>query len=195
MSDQILEIARRIRELREIMGISVGEMAERLGMAAEEYTPHETGEEDFSFTFLYKCAGIFGIDIVELLTGENPKLSFYTIVRGSKGLPMKRRAGFTYNHLAYRFKNKLAEPFLVRAPYSEEEQDRPIHLSFHRGQEFDFVLQGSLKVAMEDHIEYLNEGDAIYYDSGHGHGMIATGGGECVFLAVVIAGTEEETDE
>ena len=48
------------------------------------------------------------------------------------------------------------------------------------------ILKGSLKVAMEDHIEVLREGDAIYYDSGHGHGMIAAGGEECVFLAVVL---------
>ena len=43
---------------------------------------------------------------------------------------------------------------------------------------------------MEGHTEVLNEGDAIYYDSGHGHGMIATGGKECRFIAVVLK--EEE---
>lgn len=39
---------------------------------------------------------------------------------------------------------------------------------------------------MEDHVFELNEGDAILYDSGHGHGMIATNGEPCEFLAVVI---------
>jgi len=45
---------------------------------------------------------------------------------------------------------------------------------------------------MEGHTEYLHEGDAIYYDSGHGHGMIATGGEECVFLAIVMKDEEEK---
>ena len=83
----------------------------------------------------------------------------------------------------------------MRAPYLPEEQDQPIHLSFHEGQEFDYILKGSLKVAMEDKIEVLGEGDAIYYDSGHGHGMIATGGEECVFLAVVLKNPHKKKED
>lgn len=56
----------------------------------------------------------------------------------------------------------------MTAPYFEEEQEAPIHLSTHVGQEFDYIISGSLKVAMEDHIEILHAGDAIYYDSGPG---------------------------
>ena len=48
------------------------------------------------------------------------------------------------------------------------------------------ILKGSLKVAFEDHTETLYQGDCVYYDSGHGHGMIATGGEDCVFLAVIM---------
>ncbi len=186
METRILEIAERIRGLREIMGLTVAEMALALDVTEAEYLAHEQGETDFNFTFLYKCADQFGVDIVELLTGENPHLSFYSIVRHGEGLDIKRRAGFKYEHLGYRFKNKLAEPFLVRAPYIEAEQTEPIHLSTHEGQEFDFILDGQLKVRMEDHIEILNPGDSIYYDSGRGHGMIATGGKECNFLAVIL---------
>ena len=79
----------------------------------------------FSFTFLYQCAKLFGVDMVELVTGENPRLSFYSIVRKDEGLPIKRRAGFNYQHLAYLFKNKTCEPFLVTAPYSESEPADP----------------------------------------------------------------------
>ena len=50
--------------------------------------------------------------------------------------------------------------------------------------------RGDLKIQLEDHCEILHAGDAIYYDSGHGHGMIATGGKECRFIAVVLK--EEE---
>lgn len=192
METRIIEIAERIRGLREMMEISPEEMAKAIGVSREEYLSHENGETDFNFTFLYKCADKFGVDIVELLTGENPHLSFYSIVRAGTGLDMKRRAGFKYEHMNYRFKNKIAETFLVTAPYLEAEQEEPIHLSTHEGQEFDYIISGSLKVRMEDHEEILQAGDAIYYDSGRGHGMIATGGGECRFLAVVMRRMEEE---
>ncbi|MEM1484078.1 XRE family transcriptional regulator [Oscillospiraceae bacterium PP1C4] len=192
MQDQLNEIAQRIRTLREIMEIPVAEMARETGISAQEYLEYEAGGRDFSFTFLYNCAQLFGVDIVELLTGEAPRLSFYSIVRKGTGLNMNRRKGFTYNHLAYRFSGKTAEPFLVTAPYFEDEQNEPIHLSRHDGQEFDYVLKGQLKVQMEGHTEYLGAGDSIYYDAGHGHGMIATGGEECVFLAVVMKDEQEK---
>lgn len=188
---QLQEIAQRIMALREIMEIPAEEMAAAAGVTLEEYLACESGQTDFSFTFLYNCAGRFGVDIVELLTGEKPRLSFYSVVRAGDGLDIKRRAGFTYNHLAYRFTGKVAEPFLVTAPYSEAEQEKPIHLSRHKGQEFDYVLSGTLKVQMEDHTEYLSAGDAIYYDSSHGHGMIAANGEPCVFLAVVLKAEDE----
>ncbi|WP_249281648.1 helix-turn-helix domain-containing protein [Ligaoa zhengdingensis] len=191
MEARLVEIAQRIRTLREILEIPVEEMAAKTNVTVEEYTRMESGESDFSFTFLYECAKVFGVDLMEIVTGEQPKLSFYSIVRKGTGLPIKRREGFTYQHLAYLFKEKIAEPFLVTAPYREEEQNKPIHLSHHAGQEFDYVLSGSLKCAMEDHVEVLHAGDAIYYDSGKGHGMIATGGEECVFLAVVLKDEEE----
>ena len=186
METKIMEIAQRIKGLREILELTPQQMAQYTDVTLEEYLEYESGNQDFGFTFLYECAKVFGVDIVELLTGERPKLSHYTIVRSGKGLPIRRREGFTYEHLAYRIKNKLAEPFLVTAPYSAEEQDKPIMLSRHKGQEFDFVLKGSLKMQLQDHVEVLGEGDSIFYDSGYPHGMIATGGSDCVFLAVVI---------
>ncbi|MCQ4023109.1 MULTISPECIES: helix-turn-helix domain-containing protein [unclassified Ruminococcus] len=186
MEAKLVETAARIRGLREIMDISPKEMAVATGTTEEEYLKLESGECDFGFTFLNNCAGKLGVDIVELLTGENPHLSHYSIVRCGKGLDIKRRAGFKYQHLGYRFRNKLAEVFYVTAPYIEDEQDNPITLSVHEGQEFDYIIKGKLKVALEDHIEILSEGDSIYYDSSRGHGMIATGGEDCEFLAVTI---------
>ena len=127
-----------------------------------------------------------GVDVIELLTGEDPHLSGYSLTRAAEGLSIKRRAGFEYLHKAPHFKNKLAEPFLVTAPYLEEEQDAPIHLSYHKGQELDYIISGRMRFAYEDHIEELEAGDLLMYDSSRGHGMIATGGEPCTFLAVVM---------
>ncbi|MDR3644790.1 MAG: cupin domain-containing protein [Clostridia bacterium] len=191
MEMHIAEIAERIRGLRGMLEISQKEMADVTGFPLEEYCALESGSTDFPFTFLMKCAQRFGVDIIELLTGTNPKLSFYTVVRKGGGLPLERRKGFEYKHLAYLLKDKLAEPFLVTAPYSEEEQGKPMHYSRHAGQEFDYILKGSLRVDFDGHVEILNEGDAALYDSGHPHGMIAANGADCQFLAVVIQGPKE----
>ena len=56
METRIVEIAERIKGLREMMDITPEEMAEAAGVELEEYLKHENGEQDFGFTFLYKCA-------------------------------------------------------------------------------------------------------------------------------------------
>ena len=186
MEVRIIEIAERIRCMREILDISVEDMAKACSVTTEEYTKFESAQADFPFSFLVKCAEALGVDMTELVTGEEPRLNFYTVVRKGHGLPIKRREGLTYHHLAYLFKDKKCEPLLVTAPYNEQEQKSPIHLSSHEGQELDFVVKGSLKMAFENHVEILSEGDCIYYDSSYKHGMVATGGEDCTFLAIVI---------
>ena len=192
MEPNIKEVAGRIRALREDMDLTMQEMADATGRSVAEYSAQENGEQDLSFTFLYKCAEKFGVDVIELLTGENPHLSGYSLTRANDGLSIKRRAGFEYLHKAPHFKNKIAEPFLVTAPYLEEEQNQPIHLSRHTGQEIDYILSGKMRFAYEDHVEELEAGDMLMYDSGRGHGMTATGGAPCVFLAIVMKPGEDK---
>ncbi len=192
MEPNIKEVSGRIKALREDLGLTMQEMADATGRTLAEYAAQESGEHDLSFTFLYKCADVFGVDVIELLTGENPHLTGYSLTRAADGLSIKRRAGFEYLHKAPRFRGKLAEPFLVTAPYLEEEQDKPIHLSYHKGQEIDYIISGRLRFAYEDHVEELEAGDMLMYDSGRGHGMIATGGEPCVFLAIVLKPHEDK---
>ncbi len=143
MEDQLKQLGNRIREARSSLDISVREMAELHGLTEAEYLRHENGEVESSFTFLYKTAGRFGIDLNALLTGHSPHLTFYTLTRKGTGLKMARRAGFEYLHQAAGLRGREAEPFIVTAP---DQGDVPIPLSAHPGQEFDLILKGSLKV-------------------------------------------------
>lgn len=186
MNAKIKEIAFRIKELREITELSIEDMAKATGVPVCEYADYENGKKDFNFSFLYNCAEKFGVDITEIITGDNPRLDFYTVTRAGEGMPIKRRKGFTYQHLAHLFKNRETEPMIVTAPYREDEQNKPIETRSHEGQEFDYVISGSLKLSLDGNIEVLNAGDAVYYNSSCKHGMIATGGTDCVFIAVVI---------
>ena len=191
MTPEVKEIAARIQALREDLEISIDEMAEATGRTPEEYAAQETGQHDLSFTFLHKCASKFGVDVVELLTGESPHLTGYSLVRAGEGISITRRAGFEYLHKGGHLKNRLCEPFLVTSPYIAEEQDAPIHLSYHEGQEFDYIISGHMRFAYENHIEELGPGDSLLYDSGRGHGMIAIDGEPCTFIAIVMKPQEQ----
>lgn len=186
---KIQEVAQRIRTLREDLGISIAEMADQTGFSQEEYELLESGKKDFSFSFIHKCANVFRVDISELMEGRSPELTGYTVTRKGEGLPIVRRAGFAYNRLAHKFKNKIAEPFHVVIPYSEEALSRPLHLGSHAGQEMDIVIKGTLRMIIGSHTEILHEGDCIYYDSSTPHDEIALGGEDCEIYAFVMAPT------
>ena len=179
------DVANRIRSLREDNEFTIEEMAEETGRSASEYAARESGDMDLTFTFVYKCAKKFGVDVVELLTGESPRLRHYEIVRAGEGLVLERHSDFHYLHKAPHFRNRLGETFLVDVPFQPESQNEPIHLSYHEGQEMDFVLKGRLKFRFEDHFEEVSAGDTLFYDSGRGHGMIAIDGQDAQILAVV----------
>jgi len=182
----IKEVASRLRGLRETLDFSIEEFCKKTGVAVEDYEKIEKGEKDFSLTFLYKCAEIFGVELIEILTGQTPKLSSYSVVKKGKGLPIERRERFEYQHLAFLFKDKSIEPLMVKAPLEKDATDKPIKLSSHDGQEFDYIIKGSLKFVIGDHSEILNEGDSVYYNSSTPHGMIAIGETDCEFMAVLI---------
>ncbi len=190
---ELLEIASRIAEMREIMGLSIAEMAEKTEVSEEQYLNYESGKVDIPFSFIHKCSLVFGVEMTELLEGRTAKLSSYTVTRKGKGQQTAKEEGIDIKNLAPKFRNKIAEPYYVRYEYSAAQQNKPIHLAKHSGQEFDLVLSGSLKVQVGEHIEILNEGDSIYYDSSTPHGMIAINGEDCVFCAVVLPG--EKTPE
>ena len=185
---QLTEIATRIKELREIMGFSVKEMTEKTNVSEEDYFLYESGTVDIPFSFIHKCALAFGVEMTELLEGSSAKLSTYTVTRKGKGQETAKEDGIDISNLAPKFKDKLAEPYYVTYEYSLSQQNKPIQLATHSGQEFDLVLSGKLKVQVGDHVEILEEGDSIYYNSSLPHGMIAVDGKNCTFVAVVMSG-------
>lgn len=186
MNYEIKEVSERLKAARESLDFTPQYMAERTHTPVEAYLSLENGERDFSLSFLNECAEALGVELVELLTGTEPRLQKFTVVKNGEGLPIDRRAGFTYQHLAYLFKKKKIEPLMVTAPYSEAAEKGAVHLSSHEGQEMDLVISGRLKFVIGGHTEVLEAGDCVYYDSKTPHGMVAAGGEDCVFLAVLI---------
>ena len=189
-TDKLKEVAKRIREMREICDITEADMAKKTEVSLEDYKAYENGELDFPFTFIHKCSLAFGIGITDLLEGQSAHLSSYTVTRKGQGQETAKEDGIEIQNLAPLFRKKIAEPYWVRYEYSEELQSKPIHLTKHSGQEFDFVMSGRLKVQIGENVEYLSEGDSIYYNSSTPHGMIAVDGRDCLFVAVVLPGED-----
>ncbi len=188
---KIHEIADRIRELRTILGISEEEMAEKLGMRVDDYQAYEAGEEELNFAFLYTCARVLNVDVTELIEGVTPRLSSYLLTRSGEGRRVEQAHGMTYYNLAYKFRNRIADPLYVQSVFSEAAQLRPIEVTTHDGQECDIVISGYLKVQLGSHTEILGPGDSIYFDSSTPHGMIATNGADCEFYAIVLTPEEQ----
>ena len=183
---RLMEIASRIRELREIEGLTVADMARETGVSVEEYLACEAGDSDLNFAFLYRCALAFNVDITDIIEGRSPTLTSYTITRNGAGQRIEQAHGMVYYNLAHAFKHRTTEPLRVTAMYDPDTERREIEVTTHAGQECDIVLKGTLKIRLGDHTEILGEGDTIYYDSATPHGMIAVGGQDCIFYAIVI---------
>lgn len=191
----LAEISSRIREMRDVSGFTISQMAEYTDVTPSEYEKYEAGEIDFPFTFIHKCAIAFGIGITDLLEGQSANLSSYTITRKGNGQRTAHENGIEIQNMAPLFRNKIAEPYWVKYEYSADQQNKPIHLTTHGGQEFDLVISGRMKVQIGSHTEYLDEGDSIYYNSSTPHGMIAVDGRDCLFCAVVMPGDGENEAE
>ena len=193
-NEKLLEVAKRIREMREISGFSVEEMAEKTEVTVSEYNAYENGTEDFPFTFIHKCALAFGLGITDILEGESARLKSYTVTRRGGGRQTAEEEGISIVNVAPMFKNKIAEPYFCQYDYNESLQNKPIHLTKHAGQEFDFVLSGKMKIQIGNNFEELQAGDSIYYNSSTPHGMIAIGGEDVKFIAIILPG-EKEVEE
>ncbi|MDO4939692.1 MAG: AMP-binding protein [Lachnospiraceae bacterium] len=183
---KISEMAARIRDLRELKGFSIEDMAEKTGITPDEYIACEAGTGDLTFSFIYRCATVFGVDVTDIIEGHSPKLKSFTVTRSGAGQEVSSAHGMTYFNMAYAFQNRIAEPLFVRSSYDADNVQNDIELTTHDGQECDIVIEGNLMVQVGEHREVLGPGDSIYLDSNTPHGMIAVNGKSCSFYAIVL---------
>ena len=182
MTEQLREIGLRLSALRNIAEMTPEAFCEKTGVTVQELAKYEKGELDFSFSFLYNAARILGVDVIDLMSGDSPHLSDWCLVRKGEGYAIDRRAAYKYNHLAFTFRKKKAEPFMVTV---EPREDKPVQHS-HDGQEFNFLVSGRLRFFISDKEYILEPGDSIYFNSSNPHAMQALDNVPAQFLAIVI---------
>ena len=186
ISYKIKEMAARIRELREVTGLTVEEMAARTGISVEEYRECEAGNRNLSIAFLYHCTLSFGVDMGDLIEGRSPQLRSYALTRKGDGQRIEEAHNMVGFNLAADFRNRIALPLFMELKFRPEAANEPIPLTTHEGQECDIVIKGRMRIQIGEHSEVLHAGDCIYYDSATPHGMIAVDGEDCTFYAIVL---------
>ncbi len=183
---KIKEMAARIRELRELEGKTISEMAAFTDVSEDEYIACESGEQDLNFAFIYRVSQALNVNVTEIIEGISPNLKSYTVTRKGLGQKVSQAHGMTYYNLAYAFQNRIAEPLYVKSKYNPDKLNKPMELTTHDGQEIDIVIEGQLMVQVGDHKEILGPGDTIYFDSNTPHGEMAVGEQDCIFYAIVL---------
>ena len=182
MTEQLADIGRRLSALRNIAGISPETFCEKTGVSKQELYEYESGRRDFSFSFLYNAARVLGVDVIDLLSGDSPRLSDWCLVRKNEGYAIDRRAAYQYSHLAFTFRDKKAEPFLVTV---EPKDEMPV-LHSHEGQEFNWMVDGRMRFFISNSTFDLGPGDSVYFNASIPHAMQALDDSRAQFIAVVM---------
>ncbi|SDN78923.1 transcriptional regulator, XRE family with cupin sensor [Desulfonauticus submarinus] len=177
-----VEIAKRLKGLRDALEMSAQELASKVGVKVEEVEAYESGKKEIPVSYLFEVAKACGVDLTVLIAGKEAHLHTYALVRKGKGLSVERRKDYDYKSLAYKFSGRKMEPFIVKVPPKKEED---ITFNEHSGQEFIYMLKGKLEIRLGDDVLILEPGDSLYFSSRTPHALRGLDG-EAEFLDVII---------
>jgi len=172
MNEDPSQIPSRIKEFREIMEISAMDIAADIHVPLVTYEKYESGEQDIPISVLYNIAARLGTDVTVLMTGEDPRMDSAAVCRRGKGVQVERYPGYEYSSLAYNFKGRTMEPLLVLLDSSRP----PAAQVSHSGQEYNYVVEGRVKVTVGRAEYTLAAGDSIYFDATLPHSQSAVNG-------------------
>ncbi len=183
-----MEIGEKIRLQREEKEITAEELADRAKIDREQFLKIETGEVAASLGTLIKLSRVLGVRLGTFL--DDREEDGAVVTRKGDNLPslnfaasgLGRHENLAFTSLAREKSNRHMDPFLIEIlPESPVEE----LFSSHEGEEFIFVLSGTIEVNYGREKHRLKTGDSIYYDSIVGHRVQAVDGQKALVLAVV----------
>jgi|APFre7841882590_1041340.scaffolds.fasta_scaffold26074_2 transcriptional regulator with XRE-family HTH domain len=164
--DLAVDVGERVKRVREKRGLSLLDISRRTGIDVSLLSEIEEGQSAPPLGTVIKLAKALEMKMGYFISGD--ELRPFTIVhRGDRKVVSRydskrdKHYGYGYESLAPYKKDRHMEPFLVTLQPATTEEER----SAHDGQEFIFVLTGSMEVRLGEEIHVLEPGDAIYYDS------------------------------
>jgi len=175
----------RIRRVREMRGLTIGDLSSRTGIDIDTLGRVESSKVIPALGQLVKLGKALDMKMGYFISpGIDEPM---TVVRKDERRPVSRYGkaksllfGYSYQSMAPDKANRLMEPFIITlVPTNTEE------FSTHAGQEFLYVLEGEMKVQVGDRVEFLEPGDAVYYDSDQPHFVRCIGTVAAKVLAVL----------
>src|SRR4030042_359865 len=164
--DLAVNVGDRVKRAREKRGLSLLDISRRTGIDVSLLSEIEEGQSAPPLGTVIKLAKALEMKMGYFISGD--ELRPFTIVRrGDRKMVSRydskrdKHYGYGYESLAPYKKDRHMEPFLVTLQPATTEEER----SAHDGQEFIFVLTGSMEVRLAEEIHVLEPGDSIYYDS------------------------------
>ena len=119
--------------------------------------------------------------MTEILTGVSPKLRDVCLVKSGEGLKVERYDQYEFQSLAYKYAKRKIEPLLVTLIPNKSPE-----LVSHKGQEFNYCLEGRMKVVVGKEEYLLESGDSLYFNSMIPHKMLAMDNKTAKFLTVIL---------
>ena len=183
-------IGEKIKNVREMKNISIEDMASRSGLSEEQIKRIE-GNEDFpSLAPLIKIARVLGVRLGTFLDDQQelgPVICRKEDRENTEGIGFSNNAVTKHKYMSYHAlsqdkSGRHMEPFFIDI---EPSDDTDFVFSTHEGEEFIYVIAGSVEINYGKNTYILNEGDSIYYDSIVAHHVHATNGSVAKILGVI----------
>jgi transcriptional regulator with XRE-family HTH domain len=161
------EIGKRIKALRAGKGVTLEQLARQTGFTKGYLSKVEKSEKAPPVSTLGNIARAFNTTISALL-GEESQRTSLCLVRKGEGPLIARNGtafGYSYEAMAYKYANKIMEPFILTLPLKPKKKT----IYQHEGEEILFVIQGTMKFLHGSEEYIFQEGDCVYFDSSIPH--------------------------
>ncbi len=191
MSDEIqgLKIGDKLRERREAHGLTTIQLAKRCDLSEARLMAIEEGFAMPTISTLLRIARELGVGVGYFFKDEEVKKPVEVIrtqdrikVAQEKKEGVSEGLYYNYEALTITFPNAAMKPFFVEVKTGDHAHIEP---ASHKGQEFNYVLEGEVEWRSDTESHTLKAGDAIYYNSEIPHKIIGRGDTNAKVLAVV----------
>ncbi len=178
----------KIRALREEKKMDISEVAQRLQLDSKQLDDIENGHLAPSLGVLIKLARVLGVRLGTFLDDQvRPGAVITRKGDGDATISLSssesaKKDNLSFSSLAKEKADRHMEPFLVEIKPGVPSNP---FASTHEGEEFIYVLQGSVLVTYGKEEHLLNEGDSIYLDSIVKHQLHSANNDKALLLAVV----------
>ncbi len=188
--NEIKNVGHKITLIRNQKNIQISELAERCGFSTTIMEHIEQNETIPSLGHLIKVARALGVRLGTFLD-DMDQLGPVVTRRGEikKGTDFSGKEHITklnldFFPLASDKSGRHMEPFIVEINPSTATE---FTQSSHEGEEFIYVLSGTVEISYGITTYTLSEGDSIYYDSVVDHNVHGANDSPAKILAVVYA--------